>query len=87
MAHEAGKGSRPRPFSVSKDEFDNRFDAIFGKKKKETLPEYELNKSTGEVEKVYPEDIPVLEGEEIWAQQAIDEEQRRQAMKKDGFEE
>jgi hypothetical protein len=76
MAHEAGKGSRPRPFSVSKDEFDNRFDAIFGKKKKEILPEFDLNKSTGEVEKVYPEDI-----------QAIDEEQRRQAMKKDGFEE
>jgi hypothetical protein len=76
MAHEAGKGSRPRPFSVSKDEFDNRFDAIFGKKKKEMLPEFELNKSTGEVEKVYPEDI-----------QDIDEEQRRQAMKKDGFEE
>jgi hypothetical protein len=76
MAHEAGKGSRPRPFSVSKDEFDNRFDAIFGKKKKESLPEFELNKSTGEVEKVYPADI-----------RAIDEEQRRQAMKKDGFEE
>ena len=76
MAHEAGKGSRPRPFSVSKDEFDNRFDAIFGKKKKDILPEFELNKSTGEVEKVYSEDI-----------QDIDEEQRRQAMKKDGFEE
>jgi len=52
MAHEAGKGSRPRPFSVSKDEFDNRFDAIFGKKKKDTLPEFELNKSTGEVQRV-----------------------------------
>ena len=52
MAHEAGKGSRPRPFSVSKEEFDNRFDAIFGKKKKEPLPEYELNKSTGEVQRV-----------------------------------
>jgi hypothetical protein len=33
MAHEAGKGSRPRPYSVSKDEFDNNFDRIFGKKK------------------------------------------------------
>jgi hypothetical protein len=33
MAHEAGKGSRPRPYSVSKEEFDNRFDAIFGQKK------------------------------------------------------
>jgi hypothetical protein len=52
MAHEAGKGSRPRPFSVSMEEFDNRFDAIFGKKKKETLPEYELNKSTGEVQRI-----------------------------------
>jgi hypothetical protein len=30
----AGKGSRPRPFSVSQKEFDNRFEAIFGKKKK-----------------------------------------------------
>jgi len=29
---DGGKGSRPRPFSVSKEEFDNRFEAIFGKK-------------------------------------------------------
>ena len=29
-----GKGSKPRPFSVSQAEFDNRFDLIFGKKKK-----------------------------------------------------
>jgi len=28
------KGSSPRPFSVSQDEFANRFDAIFGKKNK-----------------------------------------------------
>lgn len=27
-----GKGSGARPFSVSKDEFDNRFENIFGKK-------------------------------------------------------
>jgi len=27
-----GKGSAPRPFSVSKEEFDNNFDRIFGKK-------------------------------------------------------
>jgi len=83
-----GKGSKPRPFSVSQEVFDNNFETIFGKKKEKVyLPEYELNKSTGEVEKVYPEDIPVLEGEEIWAQEAIDEEQRRQEMKKDGLEE
>jgi hypothetical protein len=82
-----GKGSKPRPFSVSQEVFDNNFETIFGKKKKDTLPEYELNKSTGEVEKVYPKDIPVLEGEEMWAQEAIDEELRRQEMKKDGLEE
>lgn len=39
---DGGKGSRPRPFSVSQQEFDNRWDAIFGKKKKseqETIEE------------------------------------------------
>jgi hypothetical protein len=30
----SGKGSRPRPFSVSQKEFDNRWDAIFSKNKK-----------------------------------------------------
>jgi hypothetical protein len=29
MAHEAGKGSRSRPFSVSQTEYDTRWDAIF----------------------------------------------------------
>lgn len=29
----AGKGSRPRPYSVSQEEFANSFDRIFGKKK------------------------------------------------------
>lgn len=71
MAHEAGKGSRPRPFSVSKDEFDNRFDAIFGKKKKEKLPEFELNKSTGEVEKVYPADILIDEISKLVAEETL----------------
>ena len=32
-------------------QFEKNFDTIF-RKKKETLPEYELNKSTGEVQKV-----------------------------------
>lgn len=32
--NEGGKGSKPRPFSVSQEEFDNRFEMIFGKKKK-----------------------------------------------------
>jgi len=29
-----GKGSSPRPFSVSQEEFSNRFDIIFDKKNK-----------------------------------------------------
>lgn len=28
----SGKGSSPRPYSVSLEEFDNKFDTIFGKK-------------------------------------------------------
>ena len=31
MAHEAGKGSRPRPFSIAQDEYERRWDAIFGR--------------------------------------------------------
>jgi hypothetical protein len=34
----SGKGSAPRPYSVSQDEYANRWDAIFGKDKK--TPEY-----------------------------------------------
>jgi hypothetical protein len=34
------------------EQFEKNWDLIFGKKKKEILPEYELNKSTGEVQKV-----------------------------------
>jgi hypothetical protein len=30
---DGGKGSRPRPFSVSQEQFDNNFDRIFGKNK------------------------------------------------------
>lgn len=30
---DGGKGDRPRPLSVRLEEFDERFDAIFGKKK------------------------------------------------------
>ena len=30
---DGGKGSSPRPYSVSKDEFDKRFDKIFGEAK------------------------------------------------------
>ena len=32
MSH-GGKGDKPRPFSVPKEQFDKNFEAIFGKKK------------------------------------------------------
>jgi hypothetical protein len=37
----SGKGSTPRPFSVSQEEFGNRFDTIFGKKKKTDLEKFD----------------------------------------------
>lgn len=51
-----GKGSAPRPFS-DRPKFEDNWDKIFNKKKKsdDTSPhlvEYELNKSTGELEKI-----------------------------------
>lgn len=36
---DGGKGSAPRPYSVSQEQFGNNWDAIFGKKK----PAYEAD--------------------------------------------
>lgn len=36
MSAEAGKGSKPRPFSVDQKTFDANWDSIFGKKDKST---------------------------------------------------
>lgn len=36
LEHMSGKGSRPRPYSVSQDQFGSNWDAIFGNKKKLT---------------------------------------------------
>jgi hypothetical protein len=33
----SGKGSSPRPFSVSQEEFSNNFDRIFSKKKQNVV--------------------------------------------------
>lgn len=35
---EAGKGSRPRPFSVTQAEYDQRWDAIFSRDLQEETP-------------------------------------------------
>lgn len=37
---DGGKGDASRPYSVSKSEFDDRWDAIFGEKKSKPLPGY-----------------------------------------------
>lgn len=46
--NEGGKGCKPRPFSVTQDEYDNRWDAIFNKnkeEKEETVEKTEEEKS------------------------------------------
>jgi len=53
-----GKGSAPRPYSVDAETFESNWDKIFKKENNshDISPhayEYELNKSTGEVEKTY----------------------------------
>lgn len=46
MASEAGKGSRPRPFSVSQEEYDTRWEAIFGRDNKEQKTSDSSNQET-----------------------------------------
>lgn len=38
-----GKGSRPRPYSVSISQFDANYDLIFGKKSGTSVPEPQLS--------------------------------------------
>jgi hypothetical protein len=59
------KGSRPRPYSVTQNQFSKNWDNIF--KKDVTTPE--------------ECDIPVLENEEMWAQRVIDEHQSKENKK------
>jgi len=33
--NEGGKGCKPRPFSVTQEEYDNRWDSIFNKNKED----------------------------------------------------
>jgi hypothetical protein len=43
---DGGKGSRPRPYSVSQQEFDNRWDNIFRKDKTVTPRVEDMKKGT-----------------------------------------
>ena len=44
--NEGGKGCKPRPFSVTQEEYDNRWDAIFNKDKKEEVEEVKNEEDT-----------------------------------------
>ena len=44
---DGGKGSAPRPFSVTQDEYGDRFELIFGKKKKSEGDSDEFRVSEG----------------------------------------
>ena len=46
-----GKGSAPRPFSVSNQEYANRWDAIFGRDKKKEEKKEEKPKDKKEEKK------------------------------------
>lgn len=48
---EAGKGSRPRPFSVSHEEWSTRWDAIFGRDTEEKIDQKEESKTVEEKSK------------------------------------
>lgn len=51
--HEAGKGSRPRPFSVTQQEYDTRWDAIFCRDlTNEIKEEYRVN-NLGQTERFF----------------------------------
>jgi hypothetical protein len=43
---DGGKGSKPRPFSISQQEYDNRWDNIFSRDLKEDNIATDSNKST-----------------------------------------
>ena len=71
-----GKGSAPRPFT-DRSVFEDNFDKIFKKKKQSRIDtigsngntgdhyEYELNKSTGEVEKRFKEGFEKPNGDQF----------------------
>ena len=51
---DGGKGSKPRPFSVSQEEYDNRWDAIFSRDLKEDT--IRAPGTIGGAKIVFPED-------------------------------
>jgi hypothetical protein len=46
----AGKGSSPRPYSVTQQEYDSRWDAIFGRDKGDKERDLEFDKQVDKLE-------------------------------------
>ncbi len=64
------KGSKPRPYSVTQEQFSKNWDNIF--KKEVSWDHYNDMPSPSAY------DIPVLENEEMWSQRVIDEEKKKE---------
>jgi len=56
---DGGKGSKPRPFSVSQEEYDNRWDTIFQRDLKEE------NKTTSDYQDILSTEDCVLDAFEV----------------------
>lgn len=48
--NQGGKGCKPRPFSVSQQEYDNRWDAIFGRDKQKNEEKVNNESSRGDAD-------------------------------------
>jgi hypothetical protein len=63
MMSDGGKGSRPRPYSVSQQEYDTRWDAIFCRDlQDEKKEEYRVNK-LGQTERFHEGQWEIYGGE------------------------
>lgn len=47
---DGGKGSSPRPFSVSQQEYDSRWAAIFGRDKDDKVRDFQFDKEMDKLE-------------------------------------
>ena len=58
-----GKGSAPRPYSVTQEEYDNRWDAIFGRNKTVTEESSDTEDEDNEENELDDEDADTQDGE------------------------
>ena len=58
-----GKGSAPRPYSVTQEEYDNRWDAIFGRNKAVTEDSSDTDDEDNEENELDDEDADTQDGE------------------------